>query len=366
VVDVVAETVANTLANTNTAQPAMRQVPFDTFSTDGFADSDRFDAWRESISVIFDVFPADQPQRAPFNASLSAYLMPDLMVGRVAFDAQRFERTRRRIAADGLDHYLVQLYATGGLVGRAGGRDRMLHAGDIQILDLAQPSETFAKASETFAIVVPRRALEVALPSRGGVQTWVMRGDHGVGALLSDYITSMMTRLERMPARDSRLVAQVTTALIASYFGVRTEVAPPVRGEIDALTLNRVKHHIEARLADDDLAPDRLCRELRISRSALYRLFEPSAGIARYIRSRRLARAFATLTNPRHAHRRIIEVALDCGFSSDAQFSRAFRSAYGMTPREARHEGDAALMRRGSDEDAVGGRYARWIRSLGC
>jgi len=352
-------------ARINTGAPAMRQVPSDTFSTAGLADRDRFDAWRDSISVIFDVLPADRPRREPFNASLSAYLMPDLMVARVAFDAQRFDRPRRRIATDGLDHYLVQLYATGGLVGRAAGRDRMLQAGDIQILDLAQPSETLAMASETFAIVVPRRALQAALPARSGVQTWVLRGDHGVGALLSDYVKSMMTRLETMPARDSGLVAQVTTTLIATYFGVRTEVAPPVRDELDTLTLDRVKRHIEDRLADNDLAPDRLCRELRLSRSALYRLFEPSGGIARYIKGRRLARAFATLTNPRHAHQRIIEIALDWGFSSDAQFSRAFRSAYGMPPRDARHEGHAALMRRESDDDGGSGRYAQWLRLLG-
>ena len=41
-------------------------------------------------------------------------------------------------------------------------RERVLRAGDVQILDLAQPNVTEAKASGTIAIVVPRDTLRRA------------------------------------------------------------------------------------------------------------------------------------------------------------------------------------------------------------
>ena len=53
-------------------------------------------------------------------------------------------RDRRKTVADGLDHYLVQLYAKGGLVGEAGDRGRVLRGGDVQILDLTQSNVTQA------------------------------------------------------------------------------------------------------------------------------------------------------------------------------------------------------------------------------
>jgi AraC-like DNA-binding protein len=48
-----------------------------------------------------------------------------------------------------------------------------------------------------------------------------------------------------------------------------------------------------------------------------------------------LSRAFTTLMTPSERHRQISEIAYDWGFKSEAHFSRAFRSAFGLTPRDA-------------------------------
>jgi AraC-like DNA-binding protein len=70
---------------------------------------------------------------------------------------------------------------------------------------------------------------------------------------------------------------------------------------------------------------------MSLSRSALYRLFKPTGGVAAFICDRRLQRLSGALADPAD-HRRAAEKAYACGFADQAQCSRAFRRAYGMTP----------------------------------
>ena len=55
-----------------------------------------------------------------------------------------------------------------------------------------------------------------------------------------------------------------------------------------------------------------------------------------YIQQRRLIRAFAVLCAPETRYRRILDVAVESGFASDATFVRAFRRQFGVTPGEVR------------------------------
>ncbi|MFI5571895.1 helix-turn-helix domain-containing protein [Streptomyces sp. NPDC051740] len=69
----------------------------------------------------------------------------------------------------------------------------------------------------------------------------------------------------------------------------------------------------------------------------LHQLFrdEPES-VAATLRHRRLEHCHADLTDPRLRHRTISETALRWGFQRPADFSRAFRRAYGVSPSEAR------------------------------
>ena len=55
--------------------------------------------------------------------------------------------------------------------------------------------------------------------------------------------------------------------------------------------------------------------------------------VQEYVKLRRLAKAVEALRDP---SRRILDVALDYGFSSHANFTRAFKDAYTITPEEYR------------------------------
>jgi AraC-like DNA-binding protein len=81
-----------------------------------------------------------------------------------------------------------------------------------------------------------------------------------------------------------------------------------------------------------------IARALGISPSHLRARFRASCGISigRHLRRLRLEKACGLL---RLTPDRVSEIAEQCGFNSIYHFSRAFRTAYGVSPMEYRHSG---------------------------
>jgi AraC-like DNA-binding protein len=343
-----------------------RKIPFSLFTTESVAARQQFELWHDSISVVFDAerLP-DHETKKGFAASVSAYHLGALFVSQVDFEGVRFVRDRKKAAADGVDHYLVHLYATGGLVGTAEDRDRVLRPGDVQILDLSQPNQTHAERSGTIAVMVPRDTLRQTLPD-GDLHGLVLRGDRGAGALLADYMRSLMGRAAAITTADAPFVAHATTEMIAACFRTTAETMARARSAIEAATVERIQRYVEANLASPDLLPDLLCARFALSRTQLYRLFEPLGGVAGYIQEKRLARAYSELADLKQGHRRIYDIAFDLGFTSEAHFSRIFRRTFGVSPSDVRGRRVAA-----ANEPSVikatavaDDGYEAWVRNL--
>lgn len=91
---------------------------------------------------------------------------------------------------------------------------------------------------------------------------------------------------------------------------------------------------IDAKM-DDTITLRDLADVAAMSTSHFCRAFKASTGMspARYVWTRRVDRARQLL---RDRARPIIDVALDCGFSTQSHFSHTFKQATGLTPREFR------------------------------
>jgi len=91
----------------------------------------------------------------------------------------------------------------------------------------------------------------------------------------------------------------------------------------------------------ESLGLGEIARSLGISPSHLRARFRASCGVSigRHLRQLRLEQACGLL---RLGPQRVSEIAEQCGFSSIYSFSRAFRSAYGVSPLAYRHSGRAA------------------------
>lgn len=88
----------------------------------------------------------------------------------------------------------------------------------------------------------------------------------------------------------------------------------------------------------DDISLDDIAQAAGVSRFHLARVFETRMGrsVIGYVRARRLALAARQLAA---GARDILSVALDAGYGSHEAFTRAFTSAYGLTPEAVREGG---------------------------
>lgn len=126
------------------------------------------------------------------------------------------------------------------------------------------------------------------------------------------------------------------TLRVQSYSDVprkRTDSSIERRG-LDYYRLQRVFEFIEAHL-EDDITVETLASTACLSRFHFARAFKAATGKAphQFISVKRLELAKSLLTEGR---RSLMDVALTCHFSSQANFSRAFHRATGITPGQYR------------------------------
>ncbi|WP_406010344.1 helix-turn-helix domain-containing protein [Streptomyces sp. NBC_00637] len=109
--------------------------------------------------------------------------------------------------------------------------------------------------------------------------------------------------------------------------------------------LVRVLEYVELHLTEPDLSPEVIARAHHISVRYLHRLFQDEGTtVGRWILRRRLEECRRDLLRYGRGSRTIAGVAARWGFPSATHFSRVFRSAYGMSPREWRDTAGRGLL----------------------
>lgn len=159
-----------------------------------------------------------------------------------------------------------------------------------------------------------------------------------MAAMIVDYLQLLHRSLPNRMERDAEHVAVATTTLLAACLAPSRDHIVEAEGPINGVIMARAKKLISAQLARRDLSPEKLCRDLNISRSRLYRIFEASGGISNYIRRERLLRTRDILSDDKD-RRSISLIAEEWGFMDPSTYSRTFRREFGMTPKEARETG---------------------------
>lgn len=140
-----------------------------------------------------------------------------------------------------------------------------------------------------------------------------------------------------MQSTDRLFVDGLQTALAAhllGHYAVDRWKPPSKAPSLDPKRLKRVLDFIEARIAAD-ISLDDLAAEACLSPFHFSRLFRDATGQTphRYVTERRVQAARDKLALD---HSSLVEIALDTGFGSQANFIRVFRKVTGLTPGQYR------------------------------
>lgn len=317
----------------------MNNIPRSSFSTRNFKSKHRFGAWREDISLIFDVEEPSSENKEPFHATFDLYNFGQSVLAKLHSSSARYVRSRKKALSDGLDSILLQLFIKGEIQFGSGKRTTYANLGDIVVFDLSQPVDNFNSSFLHLTIMLPREVIEAAIPEIHRWHGLALPRDNPSFHLLRNHLISSF---ELAPSFDMKAAGYVEAATIALAAAAMSGSPPLVEGsrkaDVERAMIHQIKRYIQRNLGSTELSPESIAHDFGVSRAQVYRLMEPVGGISSYIRRLRLHRCMADLRDPRFAHQNVSEIAYRLGFEHLTTFNRSFREAFGMTPSEARRE----------------------------
>jgi AraC-like DNA-binding protein len=155
---------------------------------------------------------------------------------------------------------------------------------------------------------------------------------------LDGYLRSLTTLEEPPPPELAPTIGDHLLDLVAAALGPTTDAAEIIaeRG-VKAARLRAVVAEIAQRFRDPNFDLDNVAGALGLSRRYVQRILEETGqSFTEHLVERRLEPAFAMLTDPRHLHLAIIDIALAAGFGDVSHFNRVFRRRFGDTPSGVR------------------------------
>jgi len=318
-----------------------------TFSTLALSPPDQFEAWHAAGAGTVEA-TAITELAAGFAAERRVWTLGPFALGVVQAPAVRLSRDAAQVRRSALDHWLITVATRGTRRVRVGDDCVELPPGIASISSLNEIFVSERTDIEWVGLYVPRDTLPEIGAALDASRDKPL--DSAMQRILAGYLLQLAGEMPRLAEAELPRVVEATRALIAASIAPSADAMAAARAPVEQVQLARVKTIIRQQLRSAMLRPDRLCRLAGVSRSQLYRLFEPQGGVAHYIQAERLRAACRALAAPGPA-RDIAEIAEDVGFFDHSTFSRIFRREFGCSPREFRAAalaGQATPLRRGA------------------
>lgn len=295
------------------------------------ADPDALDSYREGLADLYATSDFTGGKAAFFNRNV-AYQFGGVVFGQGASTGQTFTRSAAEVRRSGFDGISMFLDRSG-LVGDIDGKNVATGGGAIHFRDLTRTAVSQLQSIDLVVTVIPR---EIA-------PEWLLdRRMHGhsidrsspAGRMLAAHLLSTAGMAGDLDHGDGLAAVDAALVLAQQSIGVAGAMTPDQARAAYRTIRQMAIDLIERNLLNPDLTADFLAQGLGVSRSTLYRAFEPAGGVMASIQRRRLARAFVRLRLRKGRNPSVAQIAHDCGFASESHFSRAFRDRYDISPGE--------------------------------
>lgn len=245
------------------------------------------------------------------------------------------ERRDRHVRADGVDDVCVSLLLAGRAYHEQCGRGGIVETGGLGFTAMDRPFVSGLPGPyEEIRLHVPRVAFVTQVGSLGSLAGRTMPGGTPLADLLAGYLRSFAGSIERMSD------VEAAHGFAAVLHLLRGMVDPDVGVDDAELSVAGLRSlagaYIERRLHDPTLSPEEIRRALKVSRTRLYEAFAADGGIAAAVRDARLDRAHRRLASRDRSGPTVTAVMLSCGYLDGSVFSRAFKSRFGLAPRDLR------------------------------
>ena len=279
---------------------------------------------------MYEVSPTTPSAPLPFGSNIT-YQLSDLVTQRSLLSTQRLQRDRRRVEA-GPDHYMAQLYRSGRFQGTVAGKAVVASRGTVTLIGRRHLLDGMLDQADVIGIAVPCTRLH-GLP----LEKHAMRFDAARNQLLAARILDIYRRLPTTRANEVPPLADEFAGFLRRLLDP-SQASDVLDGcELDGGLMALATMIVQSNLSRRDLSPEFIAGQMQISRSTLYRLFEPEGGVMHFVQGERLRAVRDALADPMET-RTLSRLAEVFAFGSAALLSRNFRNRYGVPPQAWRGE----------------------------
>ena len=301
--------------------------------------------WQQMLAETFGAVDFDGAlDHTPFFAQMSRRPLGSTVLARVKSSDEISRRTRRHIAKDGKESFIVVLVQEGILHLHQFERECVVQPGMLCMFDLNSPhTYMHSRKTDVLSISMPTVMLQSRLGDPRRFAATTRDATSGIGRVAADCLQSL--------ARESGGIAEATAdqccAALVDMLGLAFQSRNgdiPAGESVARLALHRrCLAYIRDNISDPDIDPESIARGVGISVRYLHRVFQDSGeSVGEFIRRCRLERCRQALTEPSSRDVRIGQIAQLAGFRSVAHFSNAFKLEFGMSPRDMRKRSTAA------------------------
>ena len=308
-----------------------------TITTSAIDPPSRSRRWREAIAATY--FPLDLQFADPdrFTGELSIWQIGDFSLSRNFAASLMYRRLPQHLSAEREEQFLVTVPARSEVVFAQGGKEIRCRPGGFFLERSHEPYEfSHAETAEMWVIKINAKALAGRLRSPDRFCSVQFDSRNGAGGLFTDMLHLVPARFDAMSAEARSMIGSHLIDLLVLSIKSDERTLTSGSSTVREAHLSRIESFARRNLTRSDLDPDLIARACGISTRYLHELFrDTNQTIGQWIRDQRLEACHAQLRDP--ANRlTVTEIAYRFGFSDHAQFSRAFRSHFGMSPKELR------------------------------
>jgi AraC-like DNA-binding protein len=314
------------------------------FSTRDALAPDRFSCWREHISQTYVPMDVEGDHTADTTVSQRILALGVVQLWMMEHSPMTLRRTQKLIQQSDPELYHLSLNLRGTMGLTSCDHEAEYEPYDLVLHDTSRPHlirATTSHGEDTIlgtGLFIPRKLLP--LPE-DAIDSLIMRrlpGREGIGALLAQFLTQVSRDSSSYRPDDGLRLGTVAVSLVSALIAHTLDADSSLPPETHRQTLVlRIRAFVQQHLHDPHLTPRSIAAAHHISTSYLHRLFQhEKETVAVWIRRQRLEHARRDLVDPALRAMPVHAVAARWGYSHAADFTRAFRKAYGVSPKEHR------------------------------
>lgn len=288
-----------------------------------------FAAWKGLLSLLVDCAIPDDADPALFDFHGRSWQLPGAFLHVNGGSAMTMSRTQKVIDERPAPHMVLYMVVEGQVTTNYDGLVQEHVPGDIVVVDYSMPYESQTPGYEGITLTFDKASVPVEL--QNNTHGLVLTANDPSGAMLGTQLKALVEHIEGLSIHQSQVVVDNILRFAAAAF-----TTPLTRERRDKRFLfQRASSTARQKLSDPDFGPDEMVAVLGVSRSKLFRLFEPHGGVQRWMLAERLKGSLQSILRSTPDHK-IAAIARDHGFRSEAHFSRAFQKRYQVSPSSVR------------------------------